>query len=87
MAGDFADEEETLLTLCTCTYEMPDARLVVVARPMRENESEQADPVTVNPEPLLPLRWPRMKGPVAIILFKHTRRFHGGIAGMCFEIE
>ena len=59
MAGDFAHEEETLLTLCTCTYEMPDARLVVVARPMRENESEQADPVTVNPEPLLPLRWPR----------------------------
>ena len=60
MAGDFAHEEETLLTLCTCTYlGMPDARLVVVARPMRENESEQADPVTVNPEPLLPLRWPR----------------------------
>lgn len=57
--GDFAHSDERLLTLCTCTYEMADARLVVMARPLRQGESTDADPVTVNPDPLLPQRWPQ----------------------------
>lgn len=56
--GDYARADENLLTLCTCTYEMADARLVVMARPLREGESTEADGVTVNPDPLLPARWP-----------------------------
>lgn len=56
--GDFMNADEKLLSLCTCTYQMPDARLVVVARPLREGESAQADPVTINPSPLVPERWP-----------------------------
>ena len=56
--GDYARADEHLLTLCTCTYEMDDARLVVMARPLREGESTEADSVTVNPDPLLPARWP-----------------------------
>lgn len=56
--GDYVRADEDLLTLCTCTYEMADARLVVMARPLREGESAEADSVTVNPDPLLPARWP-----------------------------
>ena len=56
--GDYARADEHLLTLCTCTYEMDDARLVVMARPLREGESTEADSVTVNPDPLMPARWP-----------------------------
>ena len=33
--GDYARADERLLTLCTCTYEMSDARLLIMARPLR----------------------------------------------------
>lgn len=57
-AGDFVRADERLLTLCLCTYEMADARLLVMARPLRPGESAGADAVTVNEAPLLPARWP-----------------------------
>lgn len=56
--GDYAQPGERLLTLCTCTYEMDDARILVMARPLREGESLAADTVNVNADPLLPARWP-----------------------------
>ena len=34
---------DTLLTLCTCTYEFEDARLIVIARMVREGESAEVD--------------------------------------------
>lgn len=56
--GDFIHPEERLLSLCICTYEMEDARLVVMARPLRPGESADPDGVTENPSPKLPIRWP-----------------------------
>lgn len=58
ITGDYVRSDEKLLSLCTCTYQMEDARLVVMARPLREGESTEADEVTVNPDPLVPDRWP-----------------------------
>lgn len=57
-AGDYVRSDERLLSLCICTYEMEDARLIVMARPLRPGESTAADRVTVNPHPKLPDRWP-----------------------------
>lgn len=57
-AGDFIHPDERLLSLCICTYEMEDARLVVMARPLRPGEDTGPDPVTENPSPRLPARWP-----------------------------
>lgn len=56
--GDYAHADERLLTLCFCTYEMEDARMMVMARPLREGESTEADEVIVNENPQLPQRWP-----------------------------
>ncbi|HIZ48592.1 MAG TPA: class B sortase [Candidatus Gemmiger excrementavium] len=56
--GDFIHSDERLLSLCFCTYEMEDARMLVLARPLREGEEPTADSVTVNPDPILPARWP-----------------------------
>lgn len=56
--GDYVRADEKLLSLCTCTYQMDDARLVVMARPLREGESLEAGTVTVNPDPLVSERWP-----------------------------
>ena len=39
------------LTLCTCTYEMSDARLLIMARPLRDGETLTADEVIINPDP------------------------------------
>lgn len=57
-AGDYARPDERLLSLCICTYEMEDARLIVMARPLRPGESTGPDAVTENPSPRLPARWP-----------------------------
>lgn len=56
--GDYIRPGERLLSLCICTYEMEDARLVVMARPLRPGESAGPDAVTENPSPRLPVRWP-----------------------------
>lgn len=57
-AGDYVRPGERLLSLCICTYEMEDARLIVMARPLRPGESTGPDAVTENPSPRLPARWP-----------------------------
>lgn len=56
--GDYIRPGERLLSLCICTYEMEDARLVVMARPLRPGEDADPDAVTENPSPRLPVRWP-----------------------------
>ena len=57
--GDYVQPNEKLLSLSTCIYTMPDARIVVMARPLREGESTEADAVNLNSDPLLPARWPQ----------------------------
>ncbi len=57
-AGEPPRPGERLLSLCICTYEMEDARLIVMARPLRPGEDGGPDPVTKNPSPRLPARWP-----------------------------
>lgn len=56
--------DDKLLTLSTCSYEFPKARLVIVARLCRENESTSVDTsgVTINPAPRYPQAWYDAKG-------------------------
>jgi len=53
------NENDELLTLSTCSYEVKDYRTVVVARKLRDGEDEtvDVDSVTENPAPLLPWSW------------------------------
>ena len=49
-------EDDQLLTLSTCSYEVKNYRTVIVARRIREGEDTQVDvsTITKNPEPLFP---------------------------------
>lgn len=55
----FTRPGERLLSLCTCIHTISNARLIVVARPLREGESTQAQQITINSDPLMPARWPK----------------------------
>jgi sortase B len=50
------NENDQILTLSTCSYEVKNYRTVIVARKIREGEdtSVDVDSVTINPEPLYP---------------------------------
>lgn len=50
------NENDNLITLSTCSYEMKDFRTAVIARRVREHEDETVNTslATVNPQPLMP---------------------------------
>ena len=58
---EYGDE---LLTLSTCTYEFHEARFIIVARKVRDGESETVDTsqATMNPSPLYPDIWYQLFG-------------------------
>ena len=49
--------DDEILTLVTCTYEFDDARLAVMARKLRKNETVDTSDARVNGNPRHPKRW------------------------------
>lgn len=50
------NSSDTLLTLSTCTYELPEARFVVMARRVRKGESLDVDKAAINKNHLDPIK-------------------------------
>ena len=53
------NENDQIITLSTCSYEVKNYRTVIVARKLREGEDPfvDVDRVTLNTEPLYPSTW------------------------------
>lgn len=62
--GVDVEYKDDILTLITCSEDFPDARLVVMARKVRENESPTVDTrnTTVNTNPRYPKKWYEHRG-------------------------
>lgn len=58
------NSNDKIITLATCSREFDDARLVVMGRLVRENESAEVDvgSATLNPQPKYPQAWYDKKG-------------------------
>lgn len=58
------NENDTILTLSTCAYDYEDFRMVVLARKVRDGESEEVDlsKAKYNPAPLYPDIWYEYRG-------------------------
>lgn len=58
------NENDTIVTLSTCTYDMDDFRFVVVARKLRDGEDEKVDTskAKLNPNPVYPEGWYKWYG-------------------------
>ena len=58
------NEDDTILTLSTCSYDFKDFRTVIVARKVRDGESAEVDvsKAVENPNPLYPDVWYRTYG-------------------------
>lgn len=56
------NEDDQLLTLSTCSYELPDYRTVVAARKVREGESPEVDTDAKKNDPLYPESWYKTYG-------------------------
>ncbi len=61
------NENDNLLTLSTCSYEMKDFRTAVIARKVRDHEDETIDTslARVNPQPLMPQAYYATHGGIA----------------------
>lgn len=60
---------DQLITLSTCTYDFKEARFAIVARRVREGESETVDTSAsyVNPNPVMPKAWYEAKKIAALV--------------------
>ena len=60
---------DQLITLSTCTYDFKEARFAMVARRVREGESETVDTSTahINPNPVMPKAWYEAKKIAALV--------------------